>query len=135
MICGAQAPIYDEAGRTACCVARCIEGLPHMGTGLPVLPGLQNYPPHSYSIRRLYTAGSPTSSGSTPRLPDYIRAQRPREVHTRLPPSGHNTMGFGAPLQRPLPGPVMEREDIATPHARQVRPRVNRHSQAGLQDE
>jgi hypothetical protein len=58
----------------------------------------------------LPTHGPPqTSSGSSPRLPSYIRAQGPREVHPRLPPSGHNAPDLGAPTQRPLPGPVMER--------------------------
>jgi hypothetical protein len=42
-----------------------------------------------------------SSSGSTPYLPLYIRAQRSREVNARLPPQGHNTPGFGTPLKRP----------------------------------
>jgi hypothetical protein len=50
-----------------------------------------------------------TSSGSSLRLPGYIRAQGPREVHPLLPPSGRNAPGLGAPIQQPLPGPVMER--------------------------
>jgi hypothetical protein len=33
--------------------------------------------------------------------------------------------GFGAPLQQPLPGPVMERESTATPSARHTRHCVN----------
>jgi hypothetical protein len=43
-----------------------------------------------------------TSSGSKPRFPGHICAQRPREVHARLPLSGHNVPGFGAPLQQQL---------------------------------
>ena len=49
----------SEAGRTAFSVARRAEGMPHLGTCLPVLPAFQSLPPHSYSIGRLYTAGSP----------------------------------------------------------------------------
>jgi hypothetical protein len=71
------------------------------------------------------------SSGSTPRLPGYICAEQPREVHARLHPSGHNAPGFGAPLL----GPVTEREDTATPRARQAQHRVNRQGQAGLHAE
>jgi hypothetical protein len=42
-----------------------------------------------------------TSSGSTPRLSGYIRAQRPREFHPRLPSSGHTEPGFGATYDGP----------------------------------
>jgi hypothetical protein len=62
---------------------------------------------------------SSPSSGSTPRLPATF-------VHPRLPPSGHNAPGFGAPLQRPLPRPVTERKDTVTPRAREARHRVDR---------
>jgi hypothetical protein len=73
-----------------------------------------------------------TSSGSTPRLPGYIRAQRPQELQPCLSPPGHNALGFGAPLQRPLPGPVTEREDTATPRAWEVHRCVSQQGQAGL---
>jgi hypothetical protein len=53
-----------KAGRTAFCVARRAKGLPHLGTCLPVLPALQSFTPHSHSIGRLYTAGSPFSARS-----------------------------------------------------------------------
>jgi hypothetical protein len=66
------------------------------------------------------------------RLPSYIRAQRPRELHSRLPPSGHNTPSFEAPLERPLPSPVTEGEDSSTPHGRKARYGVNRQGEAGL---
>jgi hypothetical protein len=66
------------------------------------------------------------------RLPGYIRAQRPQEVHSRLPPAGHKAPSFGTPLQRPLQGPVTEREDAATPRAREARHCVNRQGQACL---
>jgi hypothetical protein len=48
-----------EDSRTAFCVAGRAEGLPHLGTGLPVLPALQNLLPHSHSIGPLYAASSP----------------------------------------------------------------------------
>jgi hypothetical protein len=48
-----------EAGRTVFCVARRAEGLPHLGTCLPILPALQSLPPHSHSIGRIYTATAP----------------------------------------------------------------------------
>jgi hypothetical protein len=64
--------------------------------------------------------------------PIYIHAQRPREVHPRLPLSGHNTPSLEAPLQRPLPGPVTEGEDNPTPRAREARHGVNRQGEAGL---
>jgi hypothetical protein len=44
------------------CVARRAKGLTNLGTCLPVLPALQSLPPHSQSIGRLYTAGSPFSA-------------------------------------------------------------------------
>jgi hypothetical protein len=79
--------------------------------------------------RTLPAHGPPqTSSGSTPHLSTYIRTQRPREVHSRLPLSGHNTLSFETPLQ----GPVTEREDAATPRAREARHCVNRQGQACL---
>jgi hypothetical protein len=73
-----------------------------------------------------------TSSSSTPRLPGHIRAQSLREVHTCLPPSGHNVLGFGALLQQPPSGPVMEREDTATPCALEAYHGVSWQGQAGL---
>jgi hypothetical protein len=36
------------------------------------------------------------------------------------------------PLQQPLPDPVMERKDAATPHAREAHHGVNRQGQAGI---
>ncbi|PNF24695.1 hypothetical protein B7P43_G17564 [Cryptotermes secundus] len=45
----------SEAGRTAIRVARRSEGLPHLGTCLPVLSALQSLPSHTYSTGRLYT--------------------------------------------------------------------------------
>jgi hypothetical protein len=36
-----------KAGRTAFCVTRRAEGLPHLGMGLSVLPALQSLPPHT----------------------------------------------------------------------------------------
>jgi hypothetical protein len=65
--------------------------------------------------------------------PGHIRAQRPREVHARLPLSGPNALGFGVPVQRPLPSSVMEREYTATSHERKDRYCVRRQGQAGLQ--
>jgi hypothetical protein len=56
-----------KAGRAAFCVARCAEGLPHLGQCLPVLQALQSLPPYSNSIGRLYHAGSPLSA--CPRRP------------------------------------------------------------------
>jgi hypothetical protein len=53
---------------------------------------------------------SQTSSCSTPRLPEYIRAQRPSRLYARSPPAGCNSPSFGAPLQCPLPGPATERK-------------------------
>jgi hypothetical protein len=73
-----------------------------------------------------------TRPGSTPHFPVYFRAQRSREVHPRLPPPGHITPGFGTPLQRPLPGPVTEREDSATSRVREACHCVNGQGQAGL---
>jgi hypothetical protein len=40
-----------------------------------------------------------TSSSRMLCLPGYIRAQRPREVYTHLPPPGHNMLGFAAPTR------------------------------------
>jgi hypothetical protein len=45
----------SETHRTAFCVARHTERLPHLGAGLPSLPALQSLPPHStvqYSVIR-----------------------------------------------------------------------------------
>jgi hypothetical protein len=67
-----------------------------------------------------------------PRLHGHIRAQGLREVHASLPPSGHNAPGFGDPLQRPLPGPVTQREDTATYRAPEDRHCVSRQGEAGL---
>jgi hypothetical protein len=46
--------------------------------------------------------------------------QSPREMHPRLPPSGHNATDFGTPLQRPLPESVRGRS--ATVSADRVKP-------------
>jgi hypothetical protein len=62
----------------------------------------------------------------------FVHSERPREVHPRLPPPGHNTPGFGTPLQRPLPGRVTESEDSATSRAREACHCVNGQGQAGL---
>jgi hypothetical protein len=50
---------------------------------------------------------------------------------TRLPPSGHNAPGFGAPYSGPYQV-LLEKENTATPRARQARHHVNRYGQAGL---
>jgi hypothetical protein len=67
-----------------------------------------------------------TSSDSTPHLPSNVHAQGPPKLHARLSPPGRNSSGSGAPLQRPLPGPLMEPEDDETPCARQAHHRVDR---------
>jgi hypothetical protein len=51
-----------EGDRVVFCVVRHSKGFPHLGTCLPVLPALQSLPPHSHSVGRLYTAGSPFSA-------------------------------------------------------------------------
>jgi hypothetical protein len=52
------------------------------------------------------TYGPPrTNSGNTPRLPGHNRTQRPREVHTRLPPAGRNVQCVAATIRRPAVGP------------------------------
>jgi hypothetical protein len=57
-----------------------------------------------------------------------------KDLHncTRLPPSGRHAPCSGVPLQRPLPSPVSERENFATPCDLQATHRVNRQGQAGL---
>jgi hypothetical protein len=52
----------QQAGGTPFGVAMHTEGLPQMGTGLPVLPGLKSLRPHSYLCGRLHAAGSPFSA-------------------------------------------------------------------------
>jgi hypothetical protein len=76
-----------------------------------------------------------TISGSAPRLLSHIRAQGPPKLHACFSPSGRNTPGSGAPLQRPLPGPLTERENTASPCERQARHRVCRQGQASLRVE
>jgi hypothetical protein len=46
--------------------------------------------------------------------------------------SWHNALGLGAPIQRPLPGPVTERYDAATTRTREACHRVNWQGQASL---
>jgi hypothetical protein len=55
-----------------------------------------------------------------------------KDLHncTRLPPSGRNAQGSGAPLQRPLPSPVKARNNATIPRARQAHRSVNRQGQA-----
>jgi cleavage and polyadenylation specificity factor subunit 1 len=45
-----------------------------------------------------------------------------KDLHnrTRCSPPGRNTQSSGAPLQRSLPGPLAERENVAVPRARQA---------------
>jgi hypothetical protein len=62
----------SEAGHTAYCVTRRTKGLLHLGTCLPVLLALQSLPPHSHSIGRLYTLGSPSPA----------RPHRPHAAHS-----------------------------------------------------
>jgi hypothetical protein len=52
-----------------------------------------------------------------------------------LSPPGRNTPGSGAPLQRPPPGPLAERENVTAPCARQACHRVCRLGQASLRVE
>jgi hypothetical protein len=51
-----------EGGQTTFFVANRAEGLPHLGTCLPVLPALQSLPSHSNSTGRFYPSGSPFSA-------------------------------------------------------------------------
>jgi hypothetical protein len=61
-----------------------------------------------------------TSCVSVQRQPCYFCAQGIPELHTRLPSSGRNTPSSRVPLQWPVPGPVSEKENAATPCARQA---------------
>jgi hypothetical protein len=51
-----------ETHRTAFCVARHTERLPHLGASLSGLPALQSHPPHCYSCGRFHAAACPFSS-------------------------------------------------------------------------
>jgi hypothetical protein len=51
---------------------------------------------------------------------------------TRLSPPGRCTPGSGAPLQRPVPGPLAERENVAAPCARQANHCVCRLGQTSV---
>jgi hypothetical protein len=73
------------------------------------------------------THGPPEiSSGSSPSQSSYILAQEPPKLWPCLP-TGRNAPGSGAPL----PGPVSERQNTATPCARQASHHVNRQGERG----
>jgi transposase InsO family protein len=54
-----------------------------------------------------------------------------KDLHACLYPSGRNTPSSGAPIQRPISGPVLEIENVTTPWARQGSDCANRQGQVG----
>jgi hypothetical protein len=112
-------------------VAELVYGEPLRIPGELVTPTVDPMNPASHHRAPQAHGQSQTGSSSTPFLPGHIRAWRPRGVHSRLPLSGHNEPGFGAPYSGPY-RPITEKEDTTTPCAREARHCVNRQGEDGL---